>query len=107
MCVCVCVRERERVVGPIRTAAGPAAQRFVSFSPGVMLGEVALLDGGGRSADALADTDVQVHALTRDGLAALTAADPALGAQLARNIALHLAERLRSATLTRRVGDAA
>lgn len=91
----------------IRTAAGPAAQRFVSFSPGVMLGEVTLLDGGGRSADALADTDVQVHALTRDGLAALTAADPALGAQLARNIALHLAERLRSATLTRRVGDAA
>lgn len=89
----------------IRTAAGPAAKRFVSFSPGVMLGEVALLDGGGRSADAVADTDVQVHALTRDGLATLTAADPALGARLAHNIALHLAERLRGASATWRTGD--
>ena len=86
----------------IRTQGGRDAQRFVSFSPGVMLGEVALLDGGGRSADALADVDSQVHALTRAALDELSAIDPPLGVRLARNIALHLADRLRNATTTAR-----
>jgi MFS superfamily sulfate permease-like transporter len=91
----------------IRSAAGPAMQRHVSFSPGGMLGEVALLDNGGRSADALADSDVQLHALTRSDLAALTEADPALGALLARNIALHLADRLRGASMAWHAGHPA
>lgn len=89
----------------VRSGAGDQAQRFASFSPGVMLGELALLDGGGRSADALADGEAQVYALTRDGLAAVSAADPALAQQLLRNIALHLAQRLRVSTTRQRDDD--
>lgn len=72
-------------------------QRYISFSPGVMLGEMAMLDGGRRSADAVADTDAVVHALTRTQFDALCDLDPALGGLLLRNIALHLSERLRAA----------
>lgn len=82
----------------IGTRAGTSARRFASFSPGVMFGELALLDGGGRSADAQSDTEVQLVTLSRDGLAAMAAADPALGQCLLRNIALHLAQRLRLAS---------
>jgi len=74
---------------------GPVRQRFVSFSPGVMIGEMSMLDGAGRSADAIADTDAVVWSLTREAYDALVQADPMLGEHLTRNIAIHLAERLR------------
>lgn len=73
-------------------------QRFVSVSAGMMLGEMAMLDGGGRTADALADTASLVCELTRADLAALSVLDAALGVQIYRNIARHLADRLRIAS---------
>jgi len=76
----------------------PASQRYFSFSPGVMFGEISMLDGGRRSADARADSEVVVWSLSGDAYRALVAADPVLGVQLATNMAVHLAERLRSAT---------
>jgi len=76
----------------------PASQRYFSFSPGVMFGEISMLDGGRRSADARADSDVVVWSLSGDSYRALVAADPVMGVQLATNMAVHLAERLRSAT---------
>ena len=72
-------------------------QRFVSVSPGMMFGEVALLDHGSRSADALADVDSEVYALSEAALQALRLEDPLLCAQLYRNVARHLSERLRAA----------
>lgn len=72
-------------------------QRYVSFSSGMVFGETAMLDGDGRSADAVADTDAVVHELTRADFDDLSAADPALAATLSRNLALHLSQRLRSA----------
>jgi MFS superfamily sulfate permease-like transporter len=74
---------------------GPVRQRFVSFSPGIMIGEMSMLDGAGRSADAIADTDAVVWSLTREAYDALVLADPLLGERLTRNIAIHLSERLR------------
>ncbi|MDO9145822.1 MAG: SulP family inorganic anion transporter [Rhodoferax sp.] len=74
---------------------GPVRPRFVSFSPGIMIGEISMLDGAGRSADAIADTDAVVWSLTRDSFDALALADPLLGERLTRNIAIHLADRLR------------
>ncbi|MDO8419206.1 MAG: SulP family inorganic anion transporter [Rubrivivax sp.] len=71
-------------------------QRYLSISPGMMLGETAMLDGGGRSANAVADSEATVHALTRQDLEALTVAEPELAARLYRNVAVHLSERLRS-----------
>lgn len=84
---------------------GQPAQRLVSFSPGAMLGEIALLDGAGRSATAVADTPVQLWALDRSALDALYAEQPRLCAQVHRNIALHLAERLRAASRAWRESD--
>ena len=78
-----------------------AGQRFVSVSPGGMLGEAALLDGGWRSGSAVADEPSQLLQLTPDALAALQRDQPALAAALYRNIARHLAQRLRVATVRR------
>jgi MFS superfamily sulfate permease-like transporter len=79
-------------------ADGPGRQRFVSFSPGVSFGEIAVLDGGGRSADAVADRRSTVHALSRRALGELLAADPAATALLYRNLARSLSQRLRGAS---------
>ncbi|MDC8771420.1 SulP family inorganic anion transporter [Roseateles albus] len=83
--------------GSISIVSG-SGQRFMSFSAGTMLGELALLDGQGRSADAVADQDADLFLLTPQALSAMAAADPLLCSQLYRNMALHLATRLRVAT---------
>ena len=72
-------------------------QRYVSYSPGVMFGEIAMLDGGGRTADAIADSAVVVWVLTGAALDALAGEQPVLGERLMRNVATNLAERLRNA----------
>ncbi len=72
-------------------------QRFVSLSPGMMLGETAMLDGGGRSGDAVAFGETEVHALDEPALQQLRAEDPLLYAQIHRNIGVHLSQRLRAA----------
>jgi MFS superfamily sulfate permease-like transporter len=77
--------------------AGRHPQRYLSISPGMMFGETAMLDGGGRSAAVVADSEATVYALTQDALNAIGREHPALAAQLYRNIAVHLSERLRSA----------
>lgn len=82
----------------IETAAG---QRFLSFSPGLMLGETAMLDGGGRSASAVADADAELWQLSPPALDALARESPDLAAQLYRRIAVHLAQRLRHGTARR------
>jgi CRP-like cAMP-binding protein len=80
-----------------RDAVDTLRQRFVSFSPGMTLGETAMLDGGGRTADGRADTPATVYELPQDALLALQHEDPALAARLYRNLATHLSQRLRNA----------
>lgn len=77
---------------------GAAPQRFVSISPGMMLGEAALLDGSARSADAVADTFALLYRLDHASLQALQDEQPAIAARLHRNIAVHLSVRLRAAS---------
>ncbi len=74
-------------------------QRYASFSPATIFGELAMLDGQGRSAHAVADIDSEVFLLTREALATLADTDPLLCSQLYRNMAVHLAGRLRVASL--------
>lgn len=81
----------------IVAAGTPEHQRFVTFAPGMMFGETAMLDGSGRTAAALADRETVVHKLDKAAFDNLSATDPQLGQRLALNIATHLAERLRSA----------
>ena len=79
-------------------------QRFVSFSAGRMFGELAVLDGAGRTADAVADIDSVLWALTPEAISALDVIDHGLAAALYRNIAVHLSERLRAASAAWRHG---
>jgi sulfate permease, SulP family len=87
------------VQGSISVCDRASGQRFASFSPGMCFGETAVLDsdGGGRTADAVADLPSTVLALPAASLATLHAQDPALAAQLYRNLASHLSQRLRAA----------
>lgn len=70
-------------------------QRYLSVSPGMMLGETAMLDGGGRTASAVADADAEVHGLTQESLDAIGRTHPEVAIRLHRNVALHLSQRLR------------
>ncbi len=80
-------------------ASDTLPQRFVNLSPGMMLGETAMLDGRGRSGDAVAFGETQVHALDESSLQRLRTEDPMLYAQTHRNISVHLSQRLRAAAL--------
>ncbi len=80
---------------------GQDQQRFGSLSVGMMLGETAMLDGAGRSGTAVADGEVELRQLSLATLDTLLAEQPALAAQLHRNIALHLSQRLRRSTQLR------
>jgi MFS superfamily sulfate permease-like transporter len=72
-------------------------QRYLSVSPGMMLGETAMLDGGGRTASAVADAPTAIHALTQRALDEIGRSHPDIAIRLHRNVALHLSQRLRGA----------
>lgn len=73
-------------------------RRLASFAPGVCVGEIAVLTGGTRSAEAFAETEVLALRLPAAALQALMAEHPVLGAKLLHALSLHLAERLRVVT---------
>ena len=81
-----------------QTATGVTRMRFVTCSPGMMFGEVAMLDHRGRSAEALADAPSTIHALSEATLRTLETDEPRLAALVYRNIAVHLSTRLRIAS---------
>lgn len=74
------------------------ARRLVSFEPGSMLGEMAALEGGLRSADAVAETPVIALKLPVAALERLQRSHPELAARVYANIARHLATRVRGLT---------
>jgi SulP family sulfate permease len=77
---------------------GQPARRLVSFTPGVVLGEIGLLRRAPRSADALAEDDAVLLRLSREAYDELAAVQPRLHARLLLALSLHLGQRL--ATLT-------
>lgn len=84
--------------GSVSVVDRTRSQRFVSFSPGMCFGEIAVLDGGTRTADAVADIDSTVYVLPAAALADLHQGEPAIAAQVYRNLAQHLSQRLRAAS---------
>ncbi|MFO1395518.1 MAG: SulP family inorganic anion transporter [Burkholderiales bacterium] len=81
-------------------AGAGSAHRLASFAPGVIFGEMAMLDGGGRSAAAVADEASVVYVLTRANLDAIRAREPALASLVLLNVARQISARLRFTTAT-------
>ena len=89
---------RGRASVHIRHADG--AIRLVTFGPGTVFGELAILDRGPRSATVTADEDVTAFALSGQGFDALREAEPAVAIKLLAALGRELSVRLRSANLT-------
>lgn len=73
-------------------------KRVASFAPGVVFGEMALLEGKPRSADAVVQGPSTVWELTRDSLAEIELKHPEIARRLLLNLSRSLAERLRITT---------
>lgn len=78
----------------VNSAAG--AVPIASLGPGSLLGEVALLDGGPRSAHCTALSPVRAAVLTRSALETLLEAHPRVAAKLMIALAQRITERLRA-----------
>jgi CRP-like cAMP-binding protein/anti-anti-sigma regulatory factor len=82
--------------------------RVVTFAPGSLFGEGAMLDGAKRSATAIAAEDAVVYSLSRSTLDSLAVSHPALANKLLLNLGRHLSGRLRQTTdALRELGDSA
>lgn len=81
---------------------GGQQRRIVTFAPGSVFGEAAMLDGAPRSATATAVEDTAVYSLSRGALEALARSDPGLSNKLLVNLGRHLSARLRQTTDTLR-----
>jgi SulP family sulfate permease len=72
------------------------ARRLATFNPGVFFGEMSLLEGQRRSADAFAKGEqVVLYSLTAQRLAELIERHPRLGLRIYENLSRELAARLR------------
>jgi CRP-like cAMP-binding protein len=74
--------------------------RLVSFSPGTVFGELAVLDAGARSATVTADSELVCYALSAQDFAALSETSPAVAIKLLANLARRMSHRLRDANRT-------
>lgn len=80
---------------------GPGGdRRLVSYAPGVVFGEIGLLRGTPRTADAVVEADAALWVLDRATYTRLCADDPALVGCLLQHVALQLSDRLAALTLT-------
>ncbi len=86
------------VVGAWTGPGGESARRTASFSPGTMVGGMAFIDGGPRSATLVADDDVECAVLQRGDFERLESTHPVVYAKILRNIAISLAAKLRLAS---------
>jgi sulfate permease, SulP family len=77
--------------------------RLITFAPGSLFGEGALLDGDVRSATAIAAEDAVVYSLSRSAFDALAQSSPATASKVLRNLGRHLSHRLRQTTDALRV----
>ena len=74
----------------------PHGRRLISFAPGVVFGDMGLLAGAARSADAIAESDAVVLELHREQYDRLVAEHPQVFGKLLLNISLLLASRVRA-----------
>lgn len=81
----------------VRLGADGRRRRLGSLGEGVTFGEIALFEGGPRTADVIADGPVTCYALSVADLNDIAPSHPALQLKLLRNVGQALARRLRQA----------
>jgi CRP-like cAMP-binding protein len=79
----------------VRLAGSNSQLRLASLAPGCSVGEMGLLDHRPRSADVIADEEVEAYLLTKDAFDAILREHPHVGQAMLSNIARQLAQRLR------------
>jgi len=86
------------LAGDIGLRMPGTARRLASFAPGVVIGEMATLTRGVRSAEAYAESDVTAIKLSADDFDRLMIERPVLAAKVLKSMALHLGDRVRTLT---------
>jgi glutaminase len=81
----------------LKLGDGARTKRLSTIPPGVAFGELALFDGGTRSADVVADEPSICYVLSITALDELAARNPAIRTKLLRNVGRELSARLRRA----------
>ncbi len=76
---------------------GEERHRLATFSPGMSFGEMAFLDGATRSANIVADTDVECHSLAIEDFEQLGKSHPAIKIKMLEQLCLDLTGKLRKA----------
>jgi MFS superfamily sulfate permease-like transporter len=84
----------------LRLSGSDRETRLITFSPGTVFGEVALLDREARSATVEADEELVCYVLTRENFDKLTAEHPAVAIKLLTNLGREISGRLRRANRT-------
>jgi SulP family sulfate permease len=79
-------------------ASGGEDRRMVSYAPGVVFGEMGLLQNQSRSADAIAEDETVVLELSRENYERLLVEHPVLHGKLLLSLGLLLASRVRALT---------
>jgi len=81
-----------------KPSTGDRGHRLVSFSPGVIIGEMGLLENRPRSADALAEDVVELLELPRAAYARLSSERPEILGRIFVNLSIHQSTRMRTLT---------
>ncbi len=84
----------------LRLSGTERETRLITFSPGTVFGEVALLDQEARSATVEADDELVCYVLTRRSFEKLTTEHPTIAIKLLTNLGRELSGRLRRANRT-------
>ena len=74
--------------------------RLVTFAPGTVFGELAILDKGPRSASIIANEDLVAYSLSETDFAALRESEPAVAIKILAGLGRELSGRLRHANRT-------
>jgi SulP family sulfate permease len=82
----------------IHLAESDRYKRLITYSPGVIFGEMAFLDGNPRSADVWSDEDSETYVLSPAEFSNFQNESPQIAIKLVRNIALEISDRLRIRT---------